>query len=63
MEMTAYLSCASIAFSTLVDLTALICGSNWDGWAVPVTVLFYADVVFAFLAAILPYWIMVRRAV
>ena len=53
MEKTAYLSCIAIALSTLIELTALICGSNWDGWAVPCTVFFYIGLVVAILASVL----------
>ena len=54
MEKTAYLSCVAIAVSTIVELTAVICGSNWDGWAVPCAVLYYVGVVVALFAAVLP---------
>jgi len=61
VEQAMYISVAGVASSTLVDMVALVLGRTWDGWGIAAMVMWYCDMTFSVLIALVPLWIIFRR--
>lgn len=55
-----FYSSLAITTSTLLNACAQILGGTWAGWDIACMVLWWIDVIFAVLCAILPVWVAVR---
>ena len=60
VEQTAYLSTTTIATATIVELTALICGSRWNNWQYACFAFWWFTVLMSLVSTVTTYWILIR---